>query len=1740
MKRLILTTIGIAFILNTPLFAQQASQNIPVLPVIPNLEPGEEGYDPLWYLKGDGYLQRQVEPTIAVSTRNPDHLLSFFVDYRAVDVPDDIGLGEETQSFALAMKAAHLAFAGLISLPEVPLVEAPPIAAAEAWVGGSRSYDGGLTWSGFFMPGAPANFYDESGVAPSAQTQQLPIYGLDASTDPVAVAGPCGYVYVVFMAFTRGDESKMVVARFQDLNNIEGGDTWEFQGMSVIESGNNATNGYFLDKPSIALDIFRGDSDFSTFASSFSDYECGHRVYTSYSTFNGLESDGKFRSKINFAVSNDGGQTWDKSKIQQPYNQNQGSALAVDPTNGDVYLVWRHFFDPDAVLMVRTSNYGKKFSKPVDLTADTPMHPFDQPTISTTSVNPQTGLDSYPFSDLTFRSNAFPTAAVAADGNGGSTVFVAWQELVSLEAADFGFPSAMGSPRIVITRSGDGGNTWTGPGKDPADGDGFWDTRRAVDFADRDQPYDFDGTYHEDEAIPEPGFGALPDDRPSGPQVMPWLSVGGGKMALAYHESRGLLGGVPNTEVSGSDFDKRNVGIQPVGLSGWGYISGLDRAVDFRVALLDTVTGRAMSTAQVSRYPISADADISDGERLEDIAPVVPQLCEQFPNTVYCQPSLDFKNKPQSASGSAPFQGDYPGMTPVVPFFFDGSTWRWATSGEDVPFQAFHVVFADNRNLVPATYPSNVDEEYRYGNYHPDPPECWNVGSRNTDVLTAQVNAEITISAPTTYKSLENDVNSFPFTLRNGTASYRTFRLEIVEGQPWASFSYDIDGGVKTTAPDDDVVVYPYSSISQVVYIKKENDVLGPVKVKATDLATEETASITFNAGFANVDDYTGVEIDNPSVRNPFVRNPFVRNSSSTNVSLSNPFVRNPFVRNPFVRNTALEDVEVIDTTWEVEPEAGSTTASTYYPVININNAALFTENYAFQLIIWKKSGFGGANGCQAANISQDQILSNILPEPGEDPFVLNPSVSNPFVRNESPENPFVRNPFVRNPFVRNSAFTMAPADLEPNTAESKHAMAKFSTNPVGNDVTLPAPAASKGVNVTLRAHRLKKYCDETGVNLADCLQKPLCRPAEDPDYDLCVVGIVECGPDEDPVEDDCVIPNVFNPIKDPPSASVGSERCFMKIVTDPDSVLDYEERIALAEEECFKSPAPDLVPIVFETPNGSAEAGGTLPFPAGWQVYNQGHGPATAENRPLRSGFYLSTDNVLDFDDATGMLDQIKGDQLLIGVDSGDTGTTIGSGEYLAYADVVNIPMPLWDDLPPLPAGETAYHLILYVDDLLEVSEKNELNNFFSAVFDLEILVPNTPPEAQDLATSTNEDVAVAITLAATDVDDDPLTYSLVEGSGPTFGTLSGTPPDLSYQPDPDSVEDDSFQYLANDGEDDSNIATVTIMVQAVNDAPSFTKGPDQVIDEDAGPQTVGPWANDISPGPADESGQTVTFSVTNSNNALFSAQPSIDSIGTLTFTPALDQNGAATVTVTLSDDGLTSNGGVDTSEPQTFLITVNAVNDPPVAFPDTVTVDQNSGPNPLLSLLLNDIDIEEDPFTLLSVTQPEHGVTAIVDGFVTYAPNRNYVGGDSFSYSITDGGSGVSAAEVTVTVVDAVPDWGFVGLLSPWKSNYSMTLGSVLPMKWYYTEGGVYIDSSMANPRIDVYRLADCNGGPELFLAYSEDHGSGSDDWQGVSDWHYNLDTDRPAFDNGCYNIYVKSQYTGQINGEFRLRLK
>jgi hypothetical protein len=106
------------------------------------------------------------------------------------------------------------------------------------------------------------------------------------------------------------------------------------------------------------------------------------------------------------------------------------------------------------------------------------------------------------------------------------------------------------------------------------------------------------------------------------------------------------------------------------------------------------------------------------------------------------------------------------------------------------------------------------------------------------------------------------------------------------------------------------------------------------------------------------------------------------------------------------------------------------------------------------------------------------------------------------------------------------------------------------------------------------------------------------------------------------------------------------------------------------------------------------------------------------------------------------------------------------------------------------------------------------------------------------------------------------------------------------------------------------------TLTVNALNDTPSFTKGADQSALASSGPQSIAGWATNIDDGDPEVT-QTLTFIVTNSNNAIFSAQPAVDpATGTLTFTPS-EVGGNATVSVSLQDSG-------STSAVQTFTISV------------------------------------------------------------------------------------------------------------------------------------------------------------------------------------------------------------------------
>ncbi|HEV7535786.1 MAG TPA: Ig-like domain-containing protein, partial [Acidimicrobiia bacterium] len=160
-----------------------------------------------------------------------------------------------------------------------------------------------------------------------------------------------------------------------------------------------------------------------------------------------------------------------------------------------------------------------------------------------------------------------------------------------------------------------------------------------------------------------------------------------------------------------------------------------------------------------------------------------------------------------------------------------------------------------------------------------------------------------------------------------------------------------------------------------------------------------------------------------------------------------------------------------------------------------------------------------------------------------------------------------------------------------------------------------------------------------------------------------------------------------------------------------------------------------------------------------------------------------------------------------------------------------------------------------------------------------------NSAPVATDRTVATNEDAAVPITLQGHDTDGDNITFAIA--SNPAHGTLSGSAPTINYQPAKDWNGTDTFTFVTNDGTVDSNPATVTVNVGAINDAPVVT----------------GPAAVTTTPG-------TPAFFQSAFSNAIAFADPDV---GSAPFAAYLVSTGAMTLGRTT---GLTFTNGDGTND--------------------------------------------------------------------------------------------------------------------------------------------------------------------------------------------------------------------------------
>jgi large repetitive protein len=296
-----------------------------------------------------------------------------------------------------------------------------------------------------------------------------------------------------------------------------------------------------------------------------------------------------------------------------------------------------------------------------------------------------------------------------------------------------------------------------------------------------------------------------------------------------------------------------------------------------------------------------------------------------------------------------------------------------------------------------------------------------------------------------------------------------------------------------------------------------------------------------------------------------------------------------------------------------------------------------------------------------------------------------------------------------------------------------------------------------------------------------------------------------------------------------------------------------------------------------------------------------------------------------------------------------------------------------------------------------------------------------NNPPIANNVTGSTNEDTAYNMTLNGTDSEGNALTYSIV--SNPTNGTLGDIydTTEITYTPNANWNGIDTWVYQVNDGNSNSNTATATVTVVPINDAPiannfSISTNEDTAIDTTL---TFDTHYTDI------DAGSSWSFYiVSNASNGTVSQSGDPATGPTITYTPNNNWSGTDTFTWKV-DDGTTDSGVPQNSESNTATITVivESVNDAPTTEDASGTNDEDQLQN--IDLVSEANDVEGDNLTYAIVTDVSNGTTSLSGSLVTYEPNANFSGVDSFTWKVNDGDldSNTSSRAIIITPVNDNP---------------------------------------------------------------------------------------------------------------------
>ena len=267
------------------------------------------------------------------------------------------------------------------------------------------------------------------------------------------------------------------------------------------------------------------------------------------------------------------------------------------------------------------------------------------------------------------------------------------------------------------------------------------------------------------------------------------------------------------------------------------------------------------------------------------------------------------------------------------------------------------------------------------------------------------------------------------------------------------------------------------------------------------------------------------------------------------------------------------------------------------------------------------------------------------------------------------------------------------------------------------------------------------------------------------------------------------------------------------------------------------------------------------------------------------------------------------------------------------------------------------------------------------------------------DSTLTTDEDNNQSITFTFSDADGDTVSASVSTQASHGVASVSGTT--ISYVPDANFNGNDSFTLTLTDNAGYTTTQTISVTVNSVNDEPTITIDSTLTTDEDNNQSLTFTFS--------DVDGDTVSASVsTQANHGVASVSGT-----TVSYTPNANFNGSDSFTLTLTD-------GAGYSTTQVISVTVNSSNDEPtITIASTLTTDEDN--NQSLTFTFSDVD--GDTVSATVSTQATQGIASVSGTTVTYAPDANFNGNDSFTLTLTDG-AGYSTTQVISVTVNSVND--------------------------------------------------------------------------------------------------------------------